>query len=172
MHTLNDKNSRLFSLREWQVELSISRLFHASIRLQRALDQRFASFGITAQDAAVLLRCEEFGETSAGKLAQAISRDHAIITRFVTRLEAAGCLTRALHPRDHRSSIIRLTRKGRRLCPYLKATFDEVREHLFEGVPSSDLGRLESLLAQLDVNADRILKVRKRKLTAKPRISQ
>jgi DNA-binding MarR family transcriptional regulator len=158
-------NSKPFSLREWQAELSIARLLRASIRLQRALDQRFAQFGITAQEAAVLLNCAELGETSPGRLAQALSRDPAKITRFVSRLEANGFLARRIHPHDHRSAIIKTTGKGRRLCPHLKAAFNEVRHHLFDGLPSSDLDRLETLLAQLDLNAEKLWRTKKGGLT-------
>ena len=75
------------SVREWQAELSISRLFRTSIRLQTAFDRCFSKFGMTAQEAAVLVHCTEERETSAGKLAKAMGRDKGKITRFVDRLE-------------------------------------------------------------------------------------
>src|SRR5271165_5702037 len=95
------------SIREWQAELSISRLFRTSIRLQTAFDRCFSQFGMTAQEAAVLMHCAEEGETSAGKLARAMGRDKGKITRFVDRLERSGFLTRKSDPRDHRLSIIK-----------------------------------------------------------------
>src|SRR5271169_1055482 len=76
-----DRNT--IGIREWRGEDLISLLFRTSIRLQTTFDRRFAEFGITAQEAAVLVRCVEAGETSAGKLAQAIGRDKGKITRFV-----------------------------------------------------------------------------------------
>src|SRR5580698_3762652 len=78
------------SIREWQAELSISRLFRTSIRLQTAFDRCFSQFGMTAQEAAVLVHCAEEGETSAGRLAKAMGRDKGKITRFVDRLEEGG----------------------------------------------------------------------------------
>src|SRR6202047_5572897 len=61
-------------VREGQAELSISRLFRTSIRLQTAFDRCFSQFGMTAQEAAVLVHCAQEGETSAGKLAKAMGR--------------------------------------------------------------------------------------------------
>jgi DNA-binding MarR family transcriptional regulator len=143
-------------IREWQAELSISRLFRTSIRLQTAFDRCFSQFGVTAQEAAVLLHCAEEGETSAGKLAAAMGRDKGKITRFVDRLETSGFLTRKSDPRDHRLLIIKATSKGRRVAPHLKMRFEEVRSQFFEGVLSVDIDKLETVLSQLHANAERL----------------
>ena len=144
------------SIREWQAELSISRLFRTSIRLQTAFDRCFSQFGMTAQEAAVLLHCAEEGETSAGKLATAMGRDKGKITRFVDRLETGGFLTRKNDPRDHRLLIIKATSKGRRVVPHLKMRFEEVRSQFFEGVLNVDIDKLETVLSQLHANAERL----------------
>jgi DNA-binding MarR family transcriptional regulator len=143
-------------IREWQAELSISRLFRTSIRLQTAFDRCFSQFGMTAQEAAVLVHCAEEGETSAGKLATAMGRDKGKITRFVDRLEASGFLTRKSDPRDHRLLIIKATSRGRRVVPHLKMRFEEVRSQFFEGVLNVDIDKLETLLSQLHANAERL----------------
>ena len=143
-------------IREWQAELSISRLFRTSIRLQTAFDRCFSQFGMTAQEAAVLVHCAEEGETSAGKLAATMGRDKGKITRFVDRLEASGFLTRKSDPRDHRLSIIKATNRGRRVVPHLKMRFEEVRSQFFEGVLNVDIDKLETVLSQLHANAERL----------------
>jgi DNA-binding MarR family transcriptional regulator len=143
-------------IREWQAELSISRLFRTSIRLQTAFDRCFSQFGMTAQEAAVLMHCAEEGQTSAGKLARAMGRDKGKITRFVDRLEANEFLTRKSDPRDHRLLIIKATSKGRRVVPHLKTRFEEVRSQFFEGVLNVDIDRLETVLSQLHANAERL----------------
>jgi len=143
-------------IREWQAELSISRLFRTSIRLQTAFDRCFSQFGMTAQEAALLLHCSEDGETSAGKLAKAMGRDKGKITRFVDRLEASGFVSRRNDPRDHRLLIIKATGKGRRLAPQLRERFEEVRSQFFEGVLNVDIDKLEAVLSQLHANAERL----------------
>ncbi|MGC1619880.1 MAG: MarR family transcriptional regulator [Candidatus Acidiferrum sp.] len=143
-------------IREWQAELSISRLFRTSIRLQTAFDRCFSQFGMTAQEAAVLVHCAEEGETSAGKLARAMGRDKGKITRFVDRLETNGFLTRHSDPRDHRLLIIKATNRGRRVVPDLRLRFEEVRSQFFEGILNVDLDKLEALLSQLHANAERL----------------
>src|SRR5580658_5012800 len=143
-------------VREWQAELSISRLFRTSIRLQTAFDRCFSPFGMTAQEAAVLLHCAEDGVTSAGKLARTMGRDKGKITRFVDRLETSGFLTRKNDPRDHRLLIIKVTSRGRRVVPHLKIRFEEVRSQFFEGVLNVDIDKLETVLSQLHANAERL----------------
>src|SRR5580692_13184161 len=146
---------RYVSIREWQAELSIARLFRTSIRLQTAFDRCFSRFGMTAQEAAVLVHCAEEGETSAGKLAKAMGRDKGKITRFVDRLEANGLLTRRSDPRDHRLLIIKATSRGRRVVPHLTLRFEEVRSQFFQGILNIDIDKLETVLSQLHDNAER-----------------
>lgn len=146
-------------IREWQAELSIARLFRTSIRLQTAFDRCFSQFGMTAQEAAVLVHCAEEGETSAGKLAQTMGRDKGKITRFVDRLETSGFLTRKTDARDHRLLIIKATGKGRRVAPHLRMRFEEVRGQFFDGVLNMDIDKLETVLSQLHANAERLCEV-------------
>jgi len=151
------KSERKYAgVREWQAELSISRLFRTSIRLQTAFDRCFSQFGMTAQEAAVLVHCVEEGQTSAGKLARAMGRDKGKITRFVDRLETSGLLTRKSDLRDHRLFIIKATNRGRRVAPDLKLRFEEVRGQFFEGVLNVDIDKLEMVLSQLHANAERL----------------
>jgi DNA-binding MarR family transcriptional regulator len=151
------KSERKYAgVREWQAELSISWLFRTSIRLQTAFDRCFSQFGMTAQEAAVLVHCAGEGETSAGRLAKAMGRDKGKITRFVDRLETSGFLTRKSDPRDHRLLIIKATSRGRRVVPHLKMRFEEVRSQFFQGVLNVDIDKLENLLSQLHANAERL----------------
>ena len=147
-------------IREWQAEVSISRLFRTSIRLQTAFDRCFSQFGMTAQEAALLLHCAEEGQTSAGKLAKAMGRDKGKITRFVDRLEHNGFISRRSDRKDHRLQIIRATAKGQRLVPQVKLRFDELRSQFFHGVLNVDIDRLETVLAQLHANAERLCEAR------------
>ena len=155
--TTREKSGRSYvSVREWQAELSISRLFRTSIRLQTAFDRCFSKFRMTAQEAAVLVHCAEEKETSAGKLAKAMGRDKGKITRFVDRLEEGGFITRRSDSQDHRLLIIKATSRGRRVVPQLKIRFEEVRRQFFEGVLNVDIDKLETLLYQLHANAERL----------------
>lgn len=161
--TRENSERKYAGVREWQAELSISRLFKTSIRLQTAFDRCFSGFGMTAQEAAVLVHCAEEGETSAGKLAKAMGRDKGKITRFVDRLEASGFITRKNDPHDHRLLIIKATGRGQRVAPQLKMRFEEVRRQFFEGVLNVDIDKLENVLSQLHANAERLCETKSHK---------
>lgn len=150
-------------IREWQAELSISRLFRTSIRLQTAFDRCFSQFGVTAQEAAVLVHCAEERDSSAGRLAKAMGRDKAKITRFVDRLEASGFLKRRSDPHDRRLLIIKATSRGSRVAPQLKARFEEIRSRFFQGIPNVDLNQFENVLSRLHENAQRLSEERSRR---------
>jgi hypothetical protein len=52
--------------RDWYREILLSTLFRACIKLQTQMDLRFRRFRMTAQEAAVLVRCVEAKEISPG----------------------------------------------------------------------------------------------------------
>jgi DNA-binding MarR family transcriptional regulator len=109
---------------------------------------------VSAQEAAVLIRCVEAGEISARRLADIMSRDKGKITRFVDRLEAGNFLSRKSNPRDRRSLVIKATSRGRRVAPRLKVMFEEIRKQFFAGVLANDIDQLGSVLSQMCANAD------------------
>jgi DNA-binding MarR family transcriptional regulator len=141
---------------DWRKDLLVSWLFQTCIRLQTSLNRRFLRFGMTVQEASVLLRCVEARQWSPGKLSVVLGRDKAMVTRFVHRLEAVHLITRQRNRRDRRLSIIRPTGKGKRLAQDLASVFDKVRKELFAGTQESDLRRLGQLLSQLHENAARM----------------
>src|SRR6202163_4756533 len=74
---------------EWRKDLLTSWLFQTCIKLQTSLDRRFLRFGMTVQEASVLLRCVEAQKISPGELSTVLGRDKGMITRFIDRLEAS-----------------------------------------------------------------------------------
>jgi len=148
--------SKRVSASDWRKDLLVSWLFQTCIRLQTSFNLRFQKFGMTVQQASVLLRCVEARQSSPGKLSVVLGRDKAMVTRFVDRLEAARLVTRQRSGRDRRHLIIRPTGKGKRLAQDLASVFGKVRKELFVGTLESDIGRLGQLLSQLHENAERM----------------
>jgi DNA-binding MarR family transcriptional regulator len=141
---------------EWRKDLLVSWLFQTCIKLQTSLDRRFSRYGITMQEASVLLRCVEAQRITPGKLAVALGRDKGKVTRFIDRLESSRLVTRDVHWRDRRYSVIKPTRKGRQLAQVLAYVFASIRKELFAGILEPDVRRLGEMLTQLHKNATRI----------------
>jgi DNA-binding MarR family transcriptional regulator len=153
----------------------MSWLFQTCIRVQRSLDSRFLRFGMTVQEASVLLRCIEAKRITPGQLAVALGRDKGMITRFINRLEQSGLLARDINQRDRRFADLKPTAKGKRAALDLASVFYKVRKELFVGILESDVRRLSKLLTQLYKNAvgigsrQKCAAVRRRRIGA-PRI--
>jgi DNA-binding MarR family transcriptional regulator len=138
---------------EWRKDVLMSWLFQTSIRLQTSLDRRFLRFGMTVQEASVLLRCVEARSVTPGQLAVGLGRDKGMITRFIDRLEDSRLIARHLNPRDRRFSILKPTAKGRQTALDLARLFDEIRKELFLGMLESEVGELSRMMALLHKNA-------------------
>ena len=138
------------SSKEWHKELLLSWLFRTCFKLQTSLDRRFLDFGMTFQEAAVLMRCVEGGETVPSRLALTLGRDKGNMTRLVDRLEL---VKRLISPRDRRYSVIKATPEGKRLAGRMASTFEHIREELFIGVLDRDIQRLSVTLPRLHRNA-------------------
>src|SRR4029077_16270609 len=119
---------------EWRKDLLMSWLFQTSIRLQTSLDRRFLRFGMTVQEAGVLLRCVEARSVTPGQLAVGLGRDKGMITRFINRLEVSRLIGRHTNPHDRRFSVIRPTTKGKQLARELANVFEHIRKELFAGM--------------------------------------
>src|SRR6202158_6456671 len=145
---------------EWRRDLLTSWLFQTCIKLQTSLDRRFLRFGMTVQEASVLLRCVEARRITPGQLAIALGRDKGKIPRFVDRLESSRLLTRDIDRRDLRFSILKPTARGKQVARALTSVFDSIRKELFVRVLESDVLRLGKMLPQLHKNAVQIGKKR------------
>jgi len=139
--------------RDWRKDVLMSWLFQTCIRLQTSLDRRFLRFGMTVQEASVLLRCVEARSITPGQLAVSLGRDKGMITRFIDRLERSRLIARDINQRDRRFADLKPTAKGKRVARDLAAVFYEVRKELFVGISESDIERLSNMLARLHKNS-------------------
>jgi DNA-binding MarR family transcriptional regulator len=153
MPKLDAYSRKSLSSKEWHKELLLSWLFQTCFKLQASLDLRLLHFGMTFQEAAVLMRRVEAIEIVPSRLALALARDKGNITRFIDRLEVSKLVKRQVNPRDRRYSVIKATPKGKRLAERIASTFEKIRKELFVSVLDCDIQRLSKILPQLHRNA-------------------
>lgn len=144
------------SSKEWHKELLLAWLFQTCFKLQTVLDRHFLHFGITFQEATVLMRCVEAREIVPSRLALVLAKDKGKITRFIDRLEAAELIKRLVNARDRRFSVIKATPRGKRLAERIATALEEIRQKLFVDVIDGDIRRLGRALPQLQKNALKI----------------
>ena len=115
------------------------------------LDRRFASFGVTTQQASVLLYvCG--GEANPGQLTSAVGTDTAGMTKLLDRLEAKELVKRRPNPSDRRSVVIEPTERGLALAPDLSPVFGEVTKRLFDGFSDHEVANFTSYLRRMGEN--------------------
>lgn len=148
--------TRTLSAHKWWKDLLVFWLFHTSIKLQTSLDRRFLKYGMTLQEASVLLRCVQAQKITPGKLALILGRNKGKITRFIDRLESGHLITREVYLLDRRCSVLKPTGKGKRLARSLTSVFERIRKELFVGILERDVRRLGHILPQLYKNATKI----------------
>lgn len=115
------------------------------------LDRRFSAFGLTTQQAALLLTsCS--GQSSPRQIAEAIGTDTAGMTRLLDRLEGKGLARRRPNPADRRSVLVEPTELGLALVPKLAPVFGEVAKQLFEGFSGVEITQFTSSLRRMREN--------------------
>jgi len=129
--------------------LSGGHVLHLAAReLGAALDRQFARFGLTAQQAGVLLRSAP-RPASPNHLAPLLGTDTAGMTRLLDRLEAKGLVRRERHAQDRRSIVIGLTDAGQTLVPQLPPVFGRVHASLFAGFTEDEVTAVTGLLQRM-----------------------
>lgn len=138
----------------WYQEVLIATLLRTSIKLQNHMDRRFRRWGMTAQEASVLLTAVEARRITPGGLAHALGRDKGKVTRFIQRLVARNLMRRKVKARDRRVAELEPTSRGRALAPRLRVVFDEIRDGLFRDVTPGNVERVGNILIALVANLD------------------
>jgi DNA-binding MarR family transcriptional regulator len=127
-------------------------LLHQVVReITTKLDRRFASFGVTTQQAALLLGAAG-GGSSPGQLMTVVGTDTAGMTKLLDRLEAKGLIRRCPNPDDRRSVLVEPTDHGLSLVPELQPVFGEVTSQLFEGFSDEEVASFTSSLRRMREN--------------------
>jgi DNA-binding MarR family transcriptional regulator len=132
--------------------LGAGSLLHRVARdLATALDRQLTPFGITAQQAALLLHASRL-QSSPSQLMTALGTDTAGMTKLTDRLEAKGLIERHRNPQDRRSILIALTEDGQALVPRLGPVFGRVTRQLFNGFSTHEIGILTTTLERMRGN--------------------
>ena len=146
-HKGNDENRS--ENRGANEERLLELVLRLGIQLQTVLDRRFQSLGVTAQEAALLVRCSEAREISAGNLARLMGRDKGGITRHLDSLKAKGLVQRMAKVRDRRITIVQVTPRGQRLVPRCMDIFLEMRARVLDEIFDVEIQQISGALARM-----------------------
>jgi DNA-binding MarR family transcriptional regulator len=125
-----------------------SLLHQVGRELGTALERQLAPYGITAQQAALLLHAGR-QDSGPSQLMALLGTDTAGMTKLLDRLESKGLLQRRPRPDDRRAVVIELTDQGRALVPRLPPVFGRVTSQLLAGFSTDEVNQLTTTLQRM-----------------------
>jgi MarR family transcriptional regulator for hemolysin len=129
-----------------------SLIFLLARELRAALDRRMDEYGLTVQQAQLLIRCARNKGASAKALLPHLGTDEAGVSRLIDRLETAGLVERQAG-KDRRSMALEPTKRGVSLVPKLENVFKECREQFLGGLTPGEIEEFERLARRVLANA-------------------
>lgn len=124
-------------------------VFRLARDLRNAMDRELVDYGLTTQQATVMVLARVHGDSGIGHLAGPLGTDTAGLTRLIDRLEAKGLVARRTSPHDRRAVVVELTPAGEALVPHLIRTFRGVHDRLLEAIPESHLEQFRESVRRL-----------------------
>lgn len=145
---------------EYTAEAGRSGSIHAAIdhlvRVMRlhhkVIERRVDGLGIHHSQHRMLMRLSCMGRTASQKdIAEALDVSPACVARTLKALSAAGLVGRT-EGADSRCREISLLPAGQKLVDDSRATFRQIDEEMFEGIPDDDILCLSKTLARIQDN--------------------
>jgi DNA-binding MarR family transcriptional regulator len=126
-----------------------ARLNSVSIHLVRHARSADAALGVPPGQLSALSVLVFGGERTIAQLAEAEQVTSPTMTRIVDGLEQALLAERRPHPQDRRATIVRATRKGRRLMERGRQRRVDLITSLLEPLSDEDLSTVDQAIAAL-----------------------
>ncbi|RQH05019.1 MarR family winged helix-turn-helix transcriptional regulator [Paraburkholderia dinghuensis] len=121
--------------------------------LSNLINQRTVNeFGVTSQQASVLLMVASGKCVLAAELAREYGIDASAVTRLVDRLEQRGLLERVRSSEDRRAVRLALTPEGQAIAACMPTIFTTVSDKLMNGLSSEETGFLKNMLRRVLAN--------------------
>lgn len=140
---------------------------HLARLLAQALRERIEPYGVVpGQFAALLVLYESDGLTQA-ELCARVQIEQPTMANTLARMERDGLITRTPDPTDLRRSLVRLTRRARRLESALTAAAQSVNTMATHGLSDEQIGGFHTVLRATIANLERT-RTRRRPAEADP----
>lgn len=127
------------------------RLSIVTNRISQALARRYSdAFGLAIPEWRVMAVLGNFAPLTANQLCRRTAMDKVKVSRAVTRLVAAGHVGKQANPADQRSTLLRLTPKGRRVYRRIVPHALELEAALTAALAPGERAALAATLAKLE----------------------
>ena len=127
------------------------RLSLVTNRVSQAFARRYSdAFGLAIPEWRVMAVLGGFAPLSANQVCERTAMDKVKVSRAVARLAAAGHLRKAANPADRRSTLLRLTAKGRRTYGKIVPLARDLEAALTSALGNGERDALIAALAKLE----------------------
>jgi DNA-binding MarR family transcriptional regulator len=122
-------------------------VYAASTIILKTLDRALASWGLSVQQAPVLIYLREAGRPlTITELARHLLLETPSVTTMVDRLTERGLVERVKDPEDRRKTFVTLTRKGQRLADTIAKPGHQLQEEMFGALEPGERETLKTIL--------------------------
>ena len=124
-------------------------LLRAYMKIDRLIEQRLRSFGLTHPQFGLLNQLSRSHGPTQQECSHALYVDKANLSGIVDRLSRTGLVDRIPDPVDRRYNRIYLTPRGRDVLAAARAEVEALLREVFGGLSSEEQERLHHLLGRL-----------------------
>ena len=124
-------------------------LLRAYMKIDRLIEQRLRSFGLTHPQFGLLNQLSRSHGPTQQECSHALYVDKANLSGIVDRLSRTGLVDRIPDPVDRRYNRICLTPRGRDVLAAARAEVEALLREVFGGLSSEEQERLHHLLGRL-----------------------
>lgn len=117
----------------------------------RYWQREVASLGVTAVQAAALVRLAEQDDVPSAHLGRRLQLDSASLTGLLDRLAAAGHIERRPDPDDRRAIRVVLTADGQATAHRLRPLMVDANRRFLAGLSGEEAAHLRSLLCRVSI---------------------
>ena len=112
------------------------------------------SLGITQGEGHILSHLAASGDTQIAELHRALAHRRSTLTSILDRLAERGFITRESDPKDRRSFIVRLSKKGKTVAGEVHRELARLEESALKGITGPQFQSVVKVLQALEKNAD------------------
>ena len=113
------------------------------------------SLGITQGEGHILSHLAASGDSTIAELHRALAHRRSTLTSILDRLSERQFITRQSDPKDRRSFIVRLSKKGKTVAAQVHRELARIEESALNGVTGNQFQCIVEVLQTLEKVADR-----------------
>jgi len=123
-------------------------------RTTHRIDIFLDSLGITQGEGHILSHLAASGDTSIAELHRALAHRRSTLTSILDRLAERQFITRKSDPKDRRSFIVRLSKKGKTVAGEVHRELARIEEGALKGITAPQYQSIVTVLQALEKSAD------------------